>query len=258
MRDLRKGSDELNDNGWIKLYRELIDKPIWLNSTLEQRVILITLLCMANHKPKKWEWQGKPYEVQAGQFITSLPNIVKKCHCKSITVQKVRTALARFENLEFLTDKSTNKNRLITIVNWQLYQDSNEESNKQNNRQSTGGQQANNRQVTSNKNVKNDKNVKNNNIYAQNSDELFNQFWNAYPKKQGKSNALRSWKKLKISNELFNIIMQKLELFKKSEDWLKEKGKYIPYPATWINGERWEDELEVDCGKKSVDTGTVF
>lgn len=151
----------MSDNGWIKLYRELIDKPIWINSTLEQRVILITLLCMANHKPKKWEWQGRPYEVQEGQFITSLPSIAEKCHCKSITVQKVRTCLLRFEKFGFLTDKSTNKNRLITIVNWQLYQDLNEGNNRQNNRQITGSQQADNRQITANKNDKNVKNDKN-------------------------------------------------------------------------------------------------
>ena len=151
----------MNERGWIKLYRELIDKPIWLNSTPEQRVILITLMCMANHKPKKWEWQGKPYEVKVGQFITSLPKIAEKCNCKSITTQKIRTALARFEKLGFLTDKSTNKNRRISIVNWEVYQGFNEEENRQTNRQIAGKEQADGRQITSNKNVKNDKECKN-------------------------------------------------------------------------------------------------
>lgn len=247
----------MNDSGWIKLYRELIDKPIWINSTLEQRVILITLLCMANHKPKKWEWQGKPYEVQAGQFITSLPGIAEKCHCKSITVQKVRTCLLRFEKLGFLTSKSTNKNRLITIVNWELYQSIDSKNNKQTNKQLTSNQQADNKRITTNKKEKKEKKVKNNNICS-NSDELFSQFWSAYPKKRGKSNALRSWEKLKISNELFNIIMTKLEIFKISNDWLKDNGQFIPYPSTWLNGKRWEDELDVKNKEYAQDSGTVF
>ncbi|MDO4302127.1 MAG: hypothetical protein Q4D26_12175 [Clostridia bacterium] len=151
----------MNDNGWIKLYRELIDKPIWINSTLEQRVILITLLCMANHKPKKWEFKGSPYEVQAGQFITSVKSIASKCSNKDITTQKVRTALKRFKNLGFLTIETTSKDSLITIVNWELYQNYTEQDNKQNNNQLTNGQQSTNNQVTTNKNVKNDKNEKN-------------------------------------------------------------------------------------------------
>lgn len=255
-----EGGVNLNDNGWIKLYRELIDKPIWINSTPEQNRILITLLCMANHKPKKWEWQGKPYEVKAGQFITSLASIVERCRCKSITVKKVRTALERFENLGFLTSEATNKNRLITIVNWCNYQDYDSQEGKPEDKQRASEGQAEGKQRATNKNVKNNKNVENdkNNIYAQNSDELFSQFWEAYPKKRGKSNACRSWEKLKISNELFNLIMQKLELFKKSDDWLKEKGKYIPYPATFLNGRRWEDEIETDCGNTGKDSGVVL
>ena len=97
----------MSDNGWIKLYRELIDKPIWINSTPEQNRILITLLCMANHEPKKWEWKGKPYEVREGQFITSIASIVEKCRCKDVTDKKVRTALERFENLEFLARETS-------------------------------------------------------------------------------------------------------------------------------------------------------
>ena len=37
-------------------------------------------------------------------------------------------------------------------------------------------------------------------------------------------------------------MMNSLEQFKGSEDWLKEKGQYIPYPTSWLNQKRWEDE----------------
>ena len=140
------------NSGWICLWRDLIDKPIWTCSTNEQKVILITLLCMVNHEPNEWEWQGEKYMVQAGQMITSVKNIVKKCKSKEITTQKVRTALERFEKYEFLTIKSTKKNSLITIVNWRKYQDKKVDDNKGNNKQITNSQQTDNKQITTNNN----------------------------------------------------------------------------------------------------------
>ena len=139
--------------GWIKLYRELGDKPIWLESTPEQKVILITLLMMANHDSKEWEWMGKPYKAEAGQFVTSLQRIAAKSG-KGISIQNVRTALKRFEKYNFLTDESTKVNRLITIVNWGFYQGSADKANKVINSQLTDDQQSANSQLTTNKNVR--------------------------------------------------------------------------------------------------------
>lgn len=70
----------------------------------------------------------------------------------------------------------------------------------------------------------------------------FNEFWDFYPKKTGKKAALKAWHKIKLSEELIDKISEALKTQKKSADWIKEKGKYIPYPATWLNGERWNDE----------------
>lgn len=139
--------------GWVKLYRELLEKPIWLLSTAGQRSVLIAVLMLANHSAKKWEWQGKPFEVQPGQFITSLPSLAEKSG-KGTTIQMVRGSLARFSKLGFLTDQSTGSGRLITVVNWGIYQG---EENRTTD-QSTDGQQTNNRPTTPNKN---DKNVEN-------------------------------------------------------------------------------------------------
>lgn len=159
-----------DSQGWIKLYRELLDKPIWIESTPEQKVILITLLSMANHAPKKWEWQGEPYEVAAGQFITSLESICRRAG-KGISIKNVRTALVRFEKLGFLANKSTNKNRLITIVNWGLYQSNNEVVGKQTGKQVAGYRQASGRQTATNKNdkkmINNGKNEKKSNVSDQ-------------------------------------------------------------------------------------------
>ncbi len=155
--------------GWIKVHRTLLEKPIWTEATPEQKVILMALLLLANHGEKQWEWKGKRFTAQPGQFVTSLPSLVQKCG-KSMSIQKVRTALKRFERYEFLTDESTPQNRLITIVNWGIYQGLNEDTTEA----STDSQQMGNRQVTANKNVKNEKNEKKSNhrnsIYEESSE----------------------------------------------------------------------------------------
>lgn len=73
--------------------------------------------------------------------------------------------------------------------------------------------------------------------------DLFLTFYKSYPKKRGKQAAERAFLKLKPDTDLFRQIMAALEAQKKSPDWQKEGGQYILYPATWLNGRRWEDEI---------------
>ena len=64
------------------------------------------------------------------------------------------------------------------------------------------------------------------------------------------SNTVTFYKKnlerLKVDDELFEIITKALELHKKSEQWTKDKGRFIPNPSTWLNQERWNDELKIE------------
>lgn len=143
--------------GWIKLHRSILDKPIWLASTPEQKTILITLLLMTNHDEKEWEWEGKQFTCKPGQIITSLDSIQKHAG-KSISIQNIRTSILRFEKYEFLTNQSTNRSRLITICNWDTYQEKSEVKKEELTSQLTCIQQAANKQLTTNKNIKNDKN----------------------------------------------------------------------------------------------------
>ena len=79
-------------------------------------------------------------------------------------------------------------------------------------------------------------------LVKNNQADLFNCFWSAYPKKVGKGSAEKAW--LKMSPDL-QVVLDALEVQKQTEQWQKEKGKFIPHPATWLNGKRWEDEMEV-------------
>lgn len=106
--------------GFIKLHRELASEPIWTKSNPEQKVVLVTLLMMANFKKKNWLWDGCQFEAQPGQFVTSLESIAKNCGT-GVNIQSVRSSLKKFEKLGFLTNESTKTGRLITIANWSLY-----------------------------------------------------------------------------------------------------------------------------------------
>lgn len=148
------------NEGWFKIHRCLFKKAIWLNSTPEQKVILITLLGMANHEGKEWEWQGKQFKANPGEFVTSSKSIIEKAG-KGISRQNVRTALEKFKKYEFLTYESTKTGMLINIVNWGDYQGKSNEANQRINQQVTNGSPTPNQQVTTNKNDKNIKNDKN-------------------------------------------------------------------------------------------------
>lgn len=73
-------------------------------------------------------------------------------------------------------------------------------------------------------------------------DEMFDMFWIVYPKKSNKKGAKVSFKRIKNLKTEFPLIMEALERFKKSKQWTKQNGEFIPLPTTWINQERWKDE----------------
>lgn len=73
-------------------------------------------------------------------------------------------------------------------------------------------------------------------------DERFTQFWQAYPRKTAKLDALKAWRKLEPDAYLLDEILAAVERDKQSEQWKQDNGQFIPYPATWINQRRWEDE----------------
>lgn len=73
--------------------------------------------------------------------------------------------------------------------------------------------------------------------------KTFDCFWSVYPKKIAKAAALKAWLKINPQNGLVEQIVQAVEEQKKTEQWQRDNGKFIPYGATWLNQRRWEDEI---------------
>ena len=73
--------------------------------------------------------------------------------------------------------------------------------------------------------------------------EDFARFWDAYPRKTGKGAARASYEKA-LGKTDPETILAALEAQKKSPQWCRDGGQYIPHPATWLNQERWQDEVQ--------------
>lgn len=74
-------------------------------------------------------------------------------------------------------------------------------------------------------------------------DARFIEFWNAYPRKKSKGTAWKAWQRLRPDEALIISINTGLLRSKASVDWKSENGKFIPYPASWLNAHGWEDEV---------------
>jgi hypothetical protein len=74
------------------------------------------------------------------------------------------------------------------------------------------------------------------------SEREFEAFWNAYPKKRGREKALRVWRRLNPSLAIVETILAAVARQALWPDWRREDGRYIPCPAKWLRGRRWEDQ----------------
>lgn len=141
--------------GWIKLHRKILDNPIVCKDS-ETLSIWIYLLLNATHKEVPALFKGKKINLQKGQLLIGIISISKKL---KINKDKVQRTLKCFEVDKQIEQQTSNKNRLITILNWNEYQDFDKEIDKQmiNKCETTD------KQLITNNNVNNVKNVINNN-----------------------------------------------------------------------------------------------
>lgn len=89
-----------------------------------------------------------------------------------------------------------------------------------------------------------DKNSKDKNSIDKNTDSSeqdFERFWSAYPKKKNKGQARSSFSRA-LKKTSVETMISAVEKQKQSKDWKKDNGQFIPYPSTWLNAEAWENE----------------
>jgi len=118
---------------WIKLFSKFTEWE-WYKDTNTKNVFIHCLL-KANWKEGHFEGQTIP----RGSFITGRKELANQLN---MTEQEIRTALKHLNSTNEITIKTTNKFSVITIVNYDLYQQNNQEANQQlTNNQPTTNQQ---------------------------------------------------------------------------------------------------------------------
>jgi hypothetical protein len=73
----------------------------------------------------------------------------------------------------------------------------------------------------------------------------FDTFWKTYPKRVAKGDARKAWMQTENIRPPLPELLASIEAQVKSDQWRKNDGQFIPYPATWLRQERWDDELKV-------------
>ena len=109
------------EGNWIKLYRKMVDDPIFVNSTGPQVKVLLTVMFLAAWTPKKWDVLGHEFTIQPGEVFISYRDLADRAG-EDVSLEVVRKALSRFEKLGFWTLQRTRIGTLIHIVNWGKYQ----------------------------------------------------------------------------------------------------------------------------------------
>ena len=109
------------EGNWIKLYRKMVDDPIFVNSTGPQVKVLLTVMFLAAWTPKKWDVLGHEFTIQPGEVFISTRDLTDRAG-DDVTHKVVRGALARFEKMGFWTLRRARTGTLIHIVNWGKYQ----------------------------------------------------------------------------------------------------------------------------------------
>ena len=219
----------MNDNGWVKMYRKTENNPIVCKDNDYFRV-WHHLLYKANHQTQYVIFNNEKIEIKPGQYITGRKQISEACN---VSESKAERILKWFEIEQQIEQRTSSKGRLITIINWNKYQQI-EQQFKQtvDNIRTTIDQQTN-----TNKNDKNDKNDKNvrNNIYNNNR-KTTEQTNEKQPNGQtkNKQNSILSFKFLIsnfiVSNFKFLSDNNKLKIENKIIEWIKYKQeKNKPY-----------------------------
>ena len=154
----------MNAEGWIKLHRKLLDNPVTMKDT-DHLAVWIYLLLNASHNEHPALFKGEKIILKPGQLITGRKSIALALHIDESKVERILKSLKSEQQIE---QQTSSKNRLISITNWEFYQQSEQQIEQQVNNKRTTSEQ----QVNTNKNIKNDKNGRKD--ICQNILDLFN------------------------------------------------------------------------------------
>lgn len=226
-------------SGWVSVHRKLLD---WaFAGDVYYMALWVRLLLMATHKPMKKLFGSEVVELQPGQLISSRCALAAATGCNE---HKVDRMLRRLETEQQIEQRMSSISRLITITNWDKYQNC-----EQRNEQRVSSECAASEQRVS---TNNNKTIRQRTKTPVQEPAEFVLFWERYPRKIGKRAALAAWLK---ENPDIQKVTEALAWQVRTKDWVKDGGQFIPHPSTYIHQHRWEDVRGVSVG--SVEVGNA-
>jgi len=216
------------DTGYIRLARKIFEWEWWGDPiTLE---VFIWCILRANWKEGKFKGQTIP----RGSFVTSRGTGAAECR---LSQQTWRTAIKHLISTNEITIKSTKQYTLITVVNYEVYQSDGEKLTNELTNDLTSNQ------PTTNQDIKKKKGKnKNINVHAE---ELFNQLWDLYIRKKGKSQVTKAAKE-EILAVGYDRMKRCIEKYAAEKVGVEER--YILMGSTFFNG-RYKDYLDPEIAE---------
>ena len=147
---LRHENDSTMEDGWIKIYPYRLLEWEWYDDANMFRLFM-HLLLKANYKDKQWHG----ITIKRGQLVTSLGNLSAET---GLTLQTVRTCLARLTSTGEINKQVTHRYTLLTVCKYGKYQQSQPTEQHADNTQVTSNQQTTNTQLTTTEEYKNKRN----------------------------------------------------------------------------------------------------
>lgn len=109
----------MNDRGWIKLHRKILDCWIWQIKPFDKSRAWIDLLLLAMHHDKNVVIDDKPFVIKRGSYFISRGKLADRW---GWSIKKVDAYLKTLENEKMVTTTRTRKGTVVTIVNYEEYQ----------------------------------------------------------------------------------------------------------------------------------------
>lgn len=107
----------MSREGWVKLYRKLINDPIIKKH--KHFAVWVILLLTANHKDNKFIWNNEAMLIKEGQLIAGRGVLGKVSGISETHIERI---LKYLEKEQCITQSKNRNFRLITIVNWKDHQ----------------------------------------------------------------------------------------------------------------------------------------
>jgi len=240
--------------GWIKLHRQLFENRLWLSEPFSRGQAWVDLLLLANHEPSFYYKRGNKINVERGQIGRSEVELSSRW---TWSRTKLRRFLNDLEKEQQIIQQKSTVTLIITIVNYEKYQEKEQQTGQQKNSRKTAEKHI--QECKEEKEVNNTSSpvpveVDADEFYLTKKQrkltgrklEAFNVFWQKFNYQKGKAEAADAWIDIAgLSPKICTQINAAAEIEASKRPDLIQAGKTPKMAQGWLSARRWEDEIYI-------------